>query len=261
MSIEHPNYRKRWIGAYTLEQIQALPNKEHTPIVITTGAIEQHGPQLPVGVDAMMAQAWLETAMPHLPDEIPCLVGPSIIVGKSNEHTGFPGSLMIDKKVMYRQLLVIGRQLSDWGFRSLLVINTHGGNIQVVRSTLREIHATFGMFTGVLRMNCEMKLDPLEAAYGFHANQAETSWLLALTPDLVEMELAPNEYPDWVNDPGELEPEDAPAIFSWMCSDLSTTGVVGNATLGNAEDGEKWLQTGGKSLAIAIAEFYKQISK
>ena len=247
-----PAYRDRYLPALRLDEIERLPGKAAIPVILPTGAIEQHGPHLPVGVDSMMAQAWLNRALPLLASDTPCLVAPAITVGKSNEHTGFPGTLMIDKTVLADLLWSIARQLHAWGFSVLAILNTHGGNIQVIRSTLREIHAELGLTTGVLRPRFSLPLDPQEAAFGFHANQAETAWLLALTPELVDPQLAAREYPARLGDPGELRAEAAPAIFSWITSDLSHTGIVGDATLATAADGEAWLEAGARALADAL---------
>jgi creatinine amidohydrolase len=256
-----PSYANRHLTAMTPAEIAALPAKEITPVIIATGAIEQHGPHLPVGVDSMMAQAWLNGSLPRLKPTTRCLVAPPITVGKSNEHTGFPGTLMIDKTVLSDTLWSIARQLHQWGFRWLTILNTHGGNIQVVRSTLQEIYAELGIKTGVLRSGFFPKLDPQEAAYGFHANQVESAWLLALAPDLVEMEFAACEYPASIDDPAELRAEAAPAIFSWITADISATGIVGDATLATKEDGTAWFEAGCDALAETLTRLAERAAK
>src|SRR5208282_2096930 len=140
-----PSYRGRYLPAMTLRQIGALPDKAWAPVILATGAIEQHGPHLPVAVDALMGQVWLSRALARLPAEASCYVAPPITIGKSNEHTGFPGTLMISKGTLRGLLLVIARQIHAWGFRAMAIVNTHGGNSPVITYTLREIHATLGL--------------------------------------------------------------------------------------------------------------------
>ena len=127
-----PSYRDRYLPAMTLRRIRALPDKAWAPVILATGAIEQHGPHLPVAVDALMGQVWLSLALARLPAGASCYVAPPITIGKSNEHTGFPGTLMISRDTLRSQILAVARQAQAWGFRSIAVINTHGGNVPVL---------------------------------------------------------------------------------------------------------------------------------
>jgi hypothetical protein len=107
------------------------------------------------------------------------LRGPPITIGKSNEHTGFPGTLIISSETLRAQILAVAHQANAWGFRSLAVINTHGGNVPVLVPTLREMRSLYGFRAAVLASRAITELSPLEATFGIHANEAETSWILA----------------------------------------------------------------------------------
>lgn len=242
-------YRERLLTAFTWDEIQALPNKSQIPVLIGTGAIEQHGRHLPVAVDALIAETRIERALALVSSENRILVGPPITYGKSNEHTGFPGTIYLSKETLRRQLLAIAQQLHDWGFRVMAVVNTHGGNIAVLNYTLREIQNDLGMSVGYLRSDFPMGLSQQEETYGFHAGEAETAWMLDIWPEKVDMSQACCEFPANLDDPGELRPEGAPAIFSWISSDLSESGVMGDATAGTAEKGKRWLEGASKVLA------------
>jgi len=257
MNVVIPSWRNRSLTAMRPGEIAALPDKATTPVILTTAAIEQHGPHLPVGMDAMLAQAWLDLALPLLADETPCLVAPPITVGKSNEHAGFPGTLSIEKELLSKLIRSIADQLETWGFRHLLVLNTHGGNIQVVRSCLREIQAETQLHTALLKPTFTPPVNDREQAHGFHAGQVETAWMLALTPEIVDASLANREYPATADSTGELRAEAAPAIFSWITSDLSSSGTIGDATLATSEDGQAWLDAGSRALADSITAFAK----
>lgn len=248
--------RSRQLTAMTLAQIQALPDKARAPVIVTTGAIEQHGAHLPLAFDALMGQVWLDRVLALLPADAPCYVGPPITVGKSNEHTGFPGTLSISKETLRLQLLAIARQLKAWGFRTLAILNTHGGNSSVIAYTLWEIQDVHGLRAVMLRPDVELHppLSSQEAAYGFHAGELETSWLLAEAPHLVDMTKAACEYPAGIDDPGELRPEAAPATFAWASQDVSQSGVMGDATAATAEKGERWIAQLAKGYAARILE-------
>lgn len=251
-----PAYRDRYLPALSAAEIEALPDKAATPVIIPTGAIEQHGPHLPVGVDAMMGQVWLHHALPKLPPRVKVWVAPPITVGKSNEHLGFPGTLMISATELQTQLSVMVRQLHAWGFRVFGILNTHGGNTSVLLHTLRELHTELGVHGGMLAMKTDLGISAQEAAYGFHAGEVETSWLAAEAPELCRLEDARTTYPASVDDERELLPELAPATYSWITADISPTGIMGDATTATATKGERWIDQMSAALAGNLAALH-----
>ncbi len=236
-----PPHRTRYLTALTRDELIALPNKNVTLVVIPTGAIEQHGHHLPVGVDALLGQALLDATLPKLASTANVMVGPSIVYGKSNEHIGFPGTVFISAKTLRRLLLAIARQLKELGFGCIGILNTHGGNSAVLVYTLREIQATLGLRAGMIASGFRPDLSEQEREYGFHGGEWETSLMLAAANGLVRMDRAAAEYPARIHDPGELRPENAPAIFSWISSDISRSGIMGDPTKASPEKGRRWL--------------------
>jgi len=249
-----PSYRSRYLPAMTLRSIHGLPDKAWAPVILATGAIEQHGPHLPVAVDALMGQVWLSLALSRLPAGASCYVAPPITIGKSNEHTGFPGTLMISRDTLRAQILAVARQVHAWGFRSLAVINTHGGNVPVVIPTLREIRGQLGMRAAMLPSKPIHDLSVQESTFGIHAGEVETSWIMAAAGRLVDPARAVCEYPALIGDPGEVRPVAAPALVAWASKDVSKSGVMGDATAATAQKGERWLEMGATAYAEAIAE-------
>jgi creatinine amidohydrolase len=254
-----PPYRARYLAAMTPAQIAALPDKAWAPVIINTGAIEQHGRHLPVAVDSVLGQAWITLLLEHLPPGASCYVAPAITVGKSNEHTGFPGTLMISKGTLRQLLLTIARQIHAWGFKTLLILNTHGGNTAVTAYTLREITATLGLRAEPLGSKVELDISVQEKKFGYHANEAETALLLALAPHTVTMERAVCEYSGRVDDPGELRPEQGVATRSWVSQDLSRSGVMGDAPAGTAEKGRRWFELSTGGLAEEIGRICREM--
>jgi creatinine amidohydrolase len=249
-----PSYRDRYLPALTRDALEAIPDKERAFVIIPTGAIEQHGPHLPVGVDAILGQAWLNAALPQLQGNSRVWVGPPITFGKSNEHTGFPGTVSVSAKTLRRLLLACATQLKALGFRQLGVLNTHGGNSSVLVYTLREIQTTLGLRAGMIGNPFRPPLSEQESLYGFHAGEWETALMLAVAPETVRMDRAVSEFPAHVDDPGELRPESAPATFSWITRDISKSGVMGDATAATPEKGRDWLASASTALAARIAE-------
>ncbi|CAM2773709.1 creatininase family protein [Rariglobus hedericola] len=244
--------QSRELASLTAFELAAIPDKAHALVIIPTGAIEQHGHHLPLGTDALLGRVWLQHALPKLAADAPVFVAPSLTYGKSNEHTGFAGTITLTARTLRRQLLSLATHLKAQGFRQIAVLNTHGGNSAVIVPVLRELQSILGLRAGMLSGYYRPSQSPQEASFGFHAGEWETSLLLATAPELVHMDRAVCEYPARTDAPGTLRPEGAAAVFAWKTSDLSQSGVMGDATLATAEKGTRWLEEASTALARKI---------
>lgn len=251
-SAPHPDFRKAYLPSLSLQALSSLPDKESVQVIIPTASIEQHGHHLPVGVDAILGQAQL-AALLALPDPgAPVLVAPPVTYGKSNEHLGFPGTLPISGPALHRLVASLTASLRDLGFRHIRLFNTHGGNTAVLQSLMQAGAGAPGCSLRFLRGAFRPELPPQEAAWGMHADEWETSLMLACSPELVDMGKACCEYPARLGDPGLLRPEKAPATFAWLSRDVSTSGVMGDATRASAAKGRAWLAAEAESLREAL---------
>jgi creatinine amidohydrolase len=106
----------------------------------------------------------------------------------------------------------------------------------------------------MLRLKASDELNPQERTWGFHAGEWETSVMLAIAPDTVQMDRAICHYPAFLEDPGKLRPENAPATHSWVTRDIAPDGVMGDATKATAEKGRRWLDTALDQLAAQIRD-------
>ena len=253
-----PTYRNRYLPAMTRRAIEAIPNKADALVILPTGAIEQHGPQLPVGVDALLGQIYLDYALPKLPDEAPVYVLPPIQAAKSNEHTGFPGTLILNRESLRRLIFSAGQQIAEWGFGRIAILNTHGGNISVVKSALRELNLEFGLEVQVLSFPYEIETCARERAYGIHANEVESSLMYAATPDMVDPSVATCCWTGSLDDPKTLQSEFAPATYAWKTLDISRSGTVGDATVATVEKGERWIARAADALSARLVELVKK---
>lgn len=247
-----PACRSHYLPALSSTHLADLPAKNRPVVIVPTAAIEQHGPHLPVGVDAILGQALLTAALSRLPPHRPVLVAPPITYGKSVEHHGFPGTISISTRTLRRLGLAIAGQLRDLGIRRVAFFSTHGGNRLVLASLIREMQSTLGLEASLLRHGYEPDINPQEAAWGFHAGEWETSLMLACAAELVHMDKAVSEYPARIGAPGELRPESAAATFAWMTRDLSRSGVIGDPTRATEENGKRWLFHAAEALAASI---------
>lgn len=245
--------REHALAAFTAADVDALPDKARALVILPAGAIEQHGHHLPLGTDAFLGQLWLDRALPKLPAHAPVFVAPPIIVGKSNEHLGFAGTLTLSARTLRRQVMALVTGLHAQGFRQIALLNTHGGNSATLVATVRELQTALpGLRIGLLGGYYRSDQTPQEAAFGFHAGEWETSLLLAAAPEQVRMDRAVCEYPAQFDAPGALRPEGSAVVFAWKTSDISKSGVMGDATLATAEKGARWLDEASTALALRI---------
>src|SRR3984957_7683809 len=137
---------KTWIPdtrnfAYlTWKQVDALP-RERTLLVLPTAAIEQHGQHLPLATDTLINNLLLGKALAKLPAELPVYALPPVCYGKSNEHTGFPGTLSVTSATFMAVLRDLGASIASAGFKKLVLYNTHGGNMSLIDVMARDLRA------------------------------------------------------------------------------------------------------------------------
>ncbi len=245
--------RSRYLGALSREEWDKLPGRGEAWVLLPTGSIEQHGPHLPVGVDAILAQGWVTQVMGLFPAGARVVVAPPITYGKSNEHGSFPGTLSISGGTLRRLLLAMVTQLKAAGFRKFALLNTHGGNSAVLVTVARELQGSLGVRIGLLGKPFKPELSEQETEFGFHAGEWETSLMLALAPGLVAMDRAVTEYPGRRDDGACIRLNDSAAYLSWLTSDISESGVMGDARAATSEKGRRWLEEGAAALARKLS--------
>ena len=113
--------------------------------LLPVGAIEQHGPHLPVAVDACINQGIVARALELLPATLPVTVLPLMPVGKSDEHLAFPGTLTLSAETLARLWTEIGEAVARAGVRKLVLFNSHGGQPQVMEIVARDLRVRLGM--------------------------------------------------------------------------------------------------------------------
>jgi creatinine amidohydrolase len=220
---------------------QTLPSD--TVAILPVGAIEQHGPHLPVFVDSCINQGLLDLAIKRAPKESRMLALPIQSVGKSDEHISFPGTLTISAATLIDLLVALGRSVHRAGVRRLVLLNSHGGQPQILDIVARSLRIELGMFVVnaawyALGMPAGL-FSAHECTHGIHGGEIETSLMLHLRPDLVDMTLAENfvsQRETMMADFRRLTPEGATS-FGWQIEDLNSAGACGNAAAADAERG------------------------
>src|SRR5579862_5462486 len=238
----------------TWKQVDALP-RESTLLVLPTAAIEQHGRHLPLATDTLINNLLLGKALALLPAELPIYALPPVCYGKSNEHIGFPGTLSVRAETFMAVVRDLGASIASAGFSRLVLYNTHGGNTSLVDVMARDLRAEFKLRTFALHGSAGAAFDglaPQERAWGFHAGEVETSFLLASVPERVDTSAYTVNYIAHVDKPETLMPENAPATFAWLTRDIAASGVLGDPRAASAEKGARWLEQASRKLAAAL---------
>lgn len=216
---------------------------ELTIAVWPIAATEQHGPHLPVATDTAIADGMVAAVLSRLPDDLSILVLPTQAVGKSNEHLRSPGTLTLSAETALRAWIEIGESVHRAGLRKLVMVNSHGGNVDLISIVARELRVRLGM----LVVGCSWSrfgrpaglYTDEELAVGIHAGDVETSLMLHFRPDLVRMEHAGNFAPTTIAIAKEFEhlrPTGVTA-FGWIAPDLHPSGAAGDASRATAEKG------------------------
>jgi creatinine amidohydrolase len=255
---------KTWIPdarefAYlTWKQVDALP-RERTLLVLPTAAIEQHGHHLPLATDTLINNLLLGKALAQIPDDFPIYALPPICYGKSNEHVGFPGTLSVSAQTFMAVVRDLGASVATSGFKKLALYNTHGGNTSLVDMMARDLRAEFGLRTFSLFGTGGATHEGLcaqERAYGFHAGEVETAYLLHGAPHLVHPDEYTANYIARVEVPELLKPEGSSANFAWLTQDIAPSGVMGDPAPATAENGERWSNAAATRIAEALLAMY-----
>lgn len=228
--------------------------------LLPSGAVEQHGSHLPLGTDLLIARALAERAAARAPDNVTVLLLPETAVSHSTEHRGFAGTLTLRPETLIAAWRETGASLARAGMRRLLIVNAHGGNVPAMDVVARELRADHGMLVAALSWFDfglpEGTLDMEEAAHDLHGGRIETSMMLHLHPDLVQMDKAA----DFVSSTHDMA-RDRPALFArgaagfgWSSEDLNPQGVMGNAAAADAGTGRRFVDHAAAGFAAALGD-------
>ena len=235
--------------------------------VLPVAAIEQHGPHLPLNVDATLVDGVVAAALPHLPPALPLLFLPTQSIGFSPEHTRFAGTLTLRAETVIRLWTEIAESVAQTGVKKLVLLNAHGGNVGLLDVVARDLRARLGMLVySVNSFNLPLpdahggsvagQFSAQEHRFGIHAGEIETSMMLALQPGQVDMAKAQN-FHSTSQDRAEkfsILGDGRSAKLAWQMQDYNPHGAVGNALAATAEKGHALLGAMGRSLAQLLME-------
>jgi creatinine amidohydrolase len=204
-----------------------------TIAILPIASTEQHGPHLPISTDVTIANGMIAEMRTILPDDLDVLVLPTQEIGKANEHIFGPGTLSLGADILIPAWTAIGQKVAEAGIRKLAIVNSHGGNLDIMSIVARELRVRFQMAvvsTQWARFGTpEGLISAHEAAYGIHGGEVETSMMLHFRPDLVRMQNAQDfrSKAEWMKDNTRFLQPLPPHSLAWIAHDLNPHGVVG----------------------------------
>jgi creatinine amidohydrolase len=229
-------------------------------VVLPTGAVEHHGPHLPLVTDALLAEALAAAAVEQgVAEGLDLWLLPTLTYTKSDEHHWAPGTMWLNHDTVMSTLVDLGRSVAATPARKLVFMNGHGGNTALLQVANRELRRRFGLVTfsmpaGFQTAGTGGEDGPDELGLGIHAGHGETSLVLHVRPDLVDMGLAERHVPEHLAELDYLGINGKPVSFGWLSDDFDDSGVIGDPTRATAEAGQAIFEA---SVAGSVAALHE----
>ncbi|MBZ6076783.1 creatininase family protein [Microvirga puerhi] len=238
----------------TAPELKVLAGRPNALAVLPVGSLEQHGPHLPVITDTASASAAAIRAARSVAHDIPVAVLPGLWLGMSEHHFPFGGTISLDYDAYHGILRSIVRSLKALGFKRLLIVNGHGGNIDPLAVAVRELAVTFAM---PIVATTPWMLVPDEIAAiaetetPKHACEGEASVMMAIAGDIVrtdKFDEAVQQAPKRVESPRGF------SRFYSFSERAPVTGTWGDPRPATAQKGERFLNAQAKVLAESMLD-------
>ncbi len=239
--------------------------KKNSLLILPVGTTEEHGPHLPVDSDARIAEAWGQGLAQALNPEVPTLLLETIRYGYSLAiMKQWPGTIVVRTRVFMDMIFDICKSLIDMGFTKIAVLDTHGqhsGLLGVVSREICDACNTAISIVGLGPMTKDAFNSVRKSPQGgaMHSCEYETSILLHLCPELVDMSKAAdddimNYHSEFVAGDGFMGKQQV--TWSTWFLQSSKSGVYGAPTLASAEKGKIVMDAAVDNAARFLREYW-----
>ena len=213
--------------------------KEVDLALLPVGAIEQHGPHLPIDTDAFDADYLSREVASRCSYPKP-LVLPLIPYGVSYHHSDFSGTLSISNETLSKIVYEVGMSAARNGITKFVIINGHGGNAPALQFAAQMINRDAHIFTCVdSGESSDTDIGELaDTLNDVHAGEIETSTTLANRPHLVRMDKAKKYVPKFSNRYLDFSSKRSVEWYA-KTEKISSSGVMGDPTRATQEKGER----------------------
>jgi creatinine amidohydrolase len=230
---------------------------ERSIVIQPLGAIEQHGPHLPLSTDSVVATAVASATVEQYGDEVDAWLLPTLEFTKSNEHAWSPGTVWLSATTLLAVLGDIGRCVATTRAKRLVFFNGHGGNSAMLQVANREVRLAHGLMTFTTHPGVPADQggsSPAgELGMGVHGGTDETSMMLHLAPHLVRMDLAERRVPERLAD-NQYVRFGGRVSFGWLSNDFFPEGIIGDPTPATAERGAELFAGSVRAFGEALRE-------
>ena len=226
-------------------------------LVQPLGAIEQHGPHLPLSTDSVVATAVAEAAVAEVGEELDIWLLPTLEYTKSNEHAWSAGTVWLSATTLLAVLDDLGRCIATTPAKRVVFLNGHGGNSALLNVANRELRLAHGLMTFLTHPGVPADQggsSPAdELGMGVHGGTEETSIMLHLAPHLVDMGKAERRVPEAIAD-NQYVRFGGRVSFGWMSNDFFPDGYIGDPTAATAELGRTLFEGSVRGFCEALRE-------
>ncbi len=230
---------------------------EGSVIIQPVGAVEQHGPHLPLSTDLVIARAAAEAVVERAGDELDLWLLEPLAFSKSNEHAWSPGTVWLSAETLLKVIDDIARCVATTKAERLVFLNGHGGNSSLLNVACREARLAHGLRTFLTHPSVPPDQGGAstedELGMGIHAGLMETSVMLHLRPDLCDMSLAERNVPERLDANGHVRFGGA-VSFGWLSNDFGPDGHIGDPTGATADLGKRHFEGAIDNLVAQMAE-------
>jgi creatinine amidohydrolase len=236
-------------------EIAALA-RQNAIVIAPIGATEQHGPHLPSMVDWRCAQEVSHRAARLMQKRQPTVVTPVMPFGMSEHHMSLSGTITLDYATMAALVNCVVESAIRHGFKRIFVLNGHGGNTEALRTIVTELTVKhrLPLATGTY---WDIAAEPIKALLEkqtalLHACEAETSMIMAMTPELVDPQILSQMHGAYVKGLSAIPGVNA-GVYRWrQIGTRSPNGVIGDASTASAAKGERLLEAISQAVADAL---------